>query len=188
MLSHRLRQGRGKQAGAGMIEVLVALVISAFALLGLAGLQVNSMRYQKTANFRALATQYASEMSDRIRSNLAGARGDNLPKSAYDFAPENYTTAAPAAPASNPCDGSDRVACTTSVAAARDLYAWRLSLNQGMTGGWGEVSGSANEGFVIRVYFKEPNNTSATVDPNCRAGAVGSGDKDVRCFVTVFVP
>ncbi len=183
MRQHRTRRQLSKQAGAGMVEVLIALVISAFALLGLAGMQVNSMRYQKTANFRALATQYASEMADRIRGNLAGARAGS-----YNYAPESYTSSAPVAPSSTPCDGSNRNGCTPAMAAAQDLYSWRLSLNQGMTGGWGEVSGDVRNGFVIRVYFQEPNKDSDAADPNCRAAALGSANKDVRCFVTVFYP
>ncbi len=183
MLQQRTWRRLSQQAGAGMVEVLIALVISAFALLGLAGMQVNSMRYQKTANFRALATQYASEMADRIRGNLAGARGGS-----YNFAAENYTSAAPTAPSSTPCDGSNAALCTPASAAAEDLYAWRRSLNQGMTGGWGEVSGDVRNGFVIRVYFQEPNKDSDAADPNCRAAALGSANKDVRCFVTVFYP
>lgn len=184
MLQHRTRRRLSQQAGAGMVEVLIALVISAFALLGLAGMQVNSMRYQKTANFRALATQYASEMADRIRGNLAGARGGS-----YNYAQETYTSAPPAVPGNTPCDGSNRNGCTPALAAVQDLYAWRLSLNQGMTGGWGEVTGDVRNGFVIRVYFQEPNNdTTAAADPNCRSAALGGGNKDVRCFVTVFYP
>lgn len=183
MLQPRTRRRLSNQVGAGMVEVLIALVISAFALLGLAGMQVNSMRYQKTANFRALATQYASEMADRIRGNLAGARGGS-----YNYGAETYTSSPPPAPSSTPCDGSNRTGCTPALAAVQDLYAWRLSLNQGMSGGWGEVTGDVRNGFVIRVYFQEPNNESTAVDPNCRGAALGTGNKDVRCFVTVFYP
>lgn len=168
-----------KQTGAGMMEVLIALVISAFALLGLAGLQVSSLRYQKGANFRALATQYAADMSDRIRANLAGARAGD-----YNFALQTYSNHPPAAQGSNPCDGANRASCTPSVLAAQDLYNWRVRLSQGLTGGWGEVSGDRVNGFVIRVYFFEPNKTVA--DPNCRPAA-GAG-AEVRCFVTVFYP
>lgn len=173
------------QTGAGMMEVLIALVISAFALLGLAGLQVSSLRYQKGANFRALATQYSAEMADRIRANLEGARGPGgVVKSAYDFPVQSYSNVLPTAPSPNPCNGSDRTGCNPTALAAYDLYNWRLSLSRGLTGGWGEVSGDVNNGFVIRVYFFEPNKT--VVDPNCRNGS-GAG-VEVRCFVTVFYP
>ncbi|MEN9865366.1 MAG: hypothetical protein RL748_956 [Pseudomonadota bacterium] len=166
-----------------MMEVLIALVISAFALLGLAGLQVSSLRYQKGANFRAQATQYAADMSDRIRANLAGARGTGG-VSAYNFPQETYSNHPPAAPGSNPCDGNNRALCTPAALATQDLYNWRLRLSQGLNGGWGEVSGDVINGFVIRVYFYEPNKSVA--DPNCRAAA-GAG-VEVRCFVTVFYP
>jgi type IV pilus assembly protein PilV len=173
------------QTGAGMVEVLIALVISAFALLGLAGLQVSSMRYQKGANFRALSTQYAAEMADRIRANLTGARSAGAGAGGkYNFPLENYTSSAPSAPSSNPCDGSNPAACDPAALAAQDLYNWRVTLNRGLAGGWGEVSGDAIRGLTIRVYFNEP--TSTTPDPNCRAGA-GAGPQ-VRCFVTVFYP
>lgn len=174
------------QTGAGMVEVLIALVISAFALLGLAGLQVSSMRYQKGANFRALSTQYAAEMADRIRANLEGARSDNDDGAGarYNFPLENYTSSAPTPPSSNPCDGTNPAACNRAALAASDLYNWRVTLNRGLAGGWGEVSGDAISGLTIRVYFNEP--TSTTPDPNCRAGA-GAGPQ-VRCFVTVFYP
>jgi type IV pilus assembly protein PilV len=174
---------RHQQRGVGMVEVLVALVISAFSLLGLAGLQVSSLRYQKVANFRATATQFSSELSDRIRANLAGARGGS-----YNLAQSSYSDMPPVAPASTPCDGSDKAKCTPASVAQFDIYNWRVSLNQGMSGGWGEVSGDVANGFVIRVYFKEPNNKSDTADPNCRSAALGAGNKDVRCFVTVFYP
>jgi type IV pilus assembly protein PilV len=173
-----------RQAGFGMAEVLVALIISAFALLGLAGLQVSSLRYQKVAGFRATATQYAAEMSDRMRANVVGARNGS-----YNLAASNYTTHEPDAPGATPCDGSAPAACTPAQLALFDIYNWRLGLNRGMAGGWGEVSGDVNNGFIIRVYFKEPGNQSESLDPNCRAGALGGGDNnDVRCFVTVFYP
>lgn len=171
------------QTGAGMMEVLIALVISAFALLGLAGLQVSSLRYQKGANFRALATQYTADMADRMRANLAGVRGPGT-GSFYNFPLESYSNHAPAAPGSNLCDGSNPAACTPAVLATQDLYNWRLRLSQGLAGGWGEVSGDKDNGFVIRVYYFEPNKTVA--DPNCRAAA-GAG-VEIRCFVTVFYP
>ncbi len=171
------------QTGAGMMEVLIALVISAFALLGLAGLQVSSLRYQKGANFRALSTQYAAEMADRIRANLVGARGVGA-GSDYDFPLQTYSAAVPTAPTLNPCDGSNPAGCTSAALAAQDLYNWRVSLNRGLAGGWGEVSGNVVNGFTIRVYFFEPNKTVA--DPNCRAAAAAGAQ--IRCFVTVFYP
>jgi type IV pilus assembly protein PilV len=178
----RLMKHPGRQTGAGMVEVLIALLISAVGLLGLGGLQASSLRYQKTANFRGLATQYASEMADRLRANLVGVRAGNY----SDFASDTYTGNAPTAPASMPCNGSDTASCSPQQVAVQDVYRWRLGLSQGLAGGYGEVSGDADKGFVIRVYYKEVGIKSSTVDPNCRSGATLS--PEVRCAVTVFIP
>lgn len=173
------RWRHGRQAGAGLIEVLVALLISAFALLGLAGMQAASLRYQKVADFRALASHYAANMADRIRANLPGARAG-----AYGFTQSVYSATPPATPEANPCDGSEPAACTGHALASRDLYEWQLALSQGLAGGWGEVAGDVWHGFVIRVYFREPGYRAPASDPNCPAG----GGPEVRCFGTVVYP
>jgi type IV pilus assembly protein PilV len=63
------------QAGFSMIEVLVSIVIFAFGVLGMVGLQAASIRYQSDAKFRADASVLAEEVVARIwidRPNLAG--------------------------------------------------------------------------------------------------------------------
>ncbi len=169
----------GRQAGAGLIEVLVALLISAFALLGLAGMQAAALRYQKVADFRALASHYATNMADRLRANLPGARAG-----AYDFAQAGYSGTPPETPETNPCNGSEPAACTGHALASRDLYEWQLALSQSLAGGWGEVSGDVLRGFVIRVYFREPGHRAPANDPNCPA----AGGSEIRCFSTVVYP
>lgn len=177
---------RRQQAGAGMIEVMIAIVISAFALLGLAGLQVSALRYQKVANYHALASQYASEMADRIRANVNGARAGG-----YGLPSGNYSPNPPAAP-SGSCSGDQPTGCTPTQTAALDIFRWRTNLNRGMAGGWGEVSGDVTAGFTIRVFYKESavdGASSDTPDPNCNGGAaIPSSEKNVRCFVTVMIP
>lgn len=180
-----LRVNLPKQKGIGLIEVLIALVISAFALLGLAGLQIASLRYQKVAQFRSVASQSTADIADRMRANVVGASdGDyNTPtgdKLGY-LPPETKCGTA---------DDDDD--CTPATAAAQDISNWRLALADTMAGGWGEVAGNIDDGFVITVYFKEPGkptDASGSLDPNCRAAALdASTDKDVRCFQTTFLP
>lgn len=52
-----------------MIEVLIALVILAVGLLGLALLQTMNLRYTKSAEQRTLAVNLANELLDTMRSN-----------------------------------------------------------------------------------------------------------------------
>lgn len=171
------------QAGAGMVEVMVAVVIVAFALLGMAGLQASSLRYQKTAHVRGLAAQYTSDIADRIRANMAGAAAGNyVTGTAGKFADGKGD------PPGN-CDGATTL--TAAQVATCDIYNWRASLEGGMKG-WGEISGSVAAGFTVMVYMHEPNKNDtkadAIADSGCRAEALAATDYDVRCFSTVVTP
>ena len=177
---NRLRPGLRKQAGVGLIEVLISILIAAFGLLGLAGLQVASLRFQKVAQFRSVASQYTADIADRMRANVAGAKAGNYITSTSDTLGNNTTATI--------CT----TVCDAPTVAAQDIYNWRLGLSRAMAGGWGEISGSIAAGFVITVYFKEPgkpNGALDTLDGTCRAEALdASNDKDVRCFQTTFLP
>ena len=56
-----------KQTGSSLLEVLVAVVILAFGLLGLAGLQISSVKSSHSAYLRSQATLLAYDMADRMR-------------------------------------------------------------------------------------------------------------------------
>lgn len=52
-----------------MIEVLIALLILAFGLLGFALLQTMNLRYSQSANNRTQATNLAYDLLDQMRAN-----------------------------------------------------------------------------------------------------------------------
>ena len=62
-----------RRAGFTLVEVLVALVVMAVGLLGIAGLYVEGLRAGRTAVYRSAAVTLASDMADRIRGNPGGA-------------------------------------------------------------------------------------------------------------------
>ncbi len=76
-------------SGVGLIEVLISILIASFALLGLAGLQVTSLRYQKVAQFRSVASQYTADIADRVRANVTGAKAGNYVTPAGDKLGDN---------------------------------------------------------------------------------------------------
>ena len=57
--------------GFTLIEVLVALLILAVGLLGIAALQFKGMRYSNDAFMRSQITFLAYDIADRIRANAA---------------------------------------------------------------------------------------------------------------------
>lgn len=101
-----------RSTGISLIEVLVTIVVLAIGLLGLAALQLTSLRNNMTAYERSLATMRAYEIIDRIRANAASA--DSY---AIGFDDE-------------PVGGIDCVtsACDAAQMAKYDLDAWRCSL------------------------------------------------------------
>ncbi|WP_238333471.1 type IV pilus modification protein PilV [Luteimonas marina] len=58
-----------RQSGFSMIEVLIALLVLAFGLLGLALMQTLNLRYTQSAQQRTLAVNLASELLDTMRTN-----------------------------------------------------------------------------------------------------------------------
>ncbi|MEY4729119.1 MAG: type pilus modification protein PilV, partial [Pseudomonadota bacterium] len=71
-INPRFRAHRFDQ-GFTLLEVLVTLVISAIALLGVASLQAQALRMNKGGESRAQALALANEMAERIEANNAGA-------------------------------------------------------------------------------------------------------------------
>lgn len=65
------------QNGFSLLEVLIAIVIFSFGLLGLAGLQLVSLTSNQSANIRSTATALAYDMADRMRANMAGVSAGN---------------------------------------------------------------------------------------------------------------
>ena len=62
------------QSGFNMIEVLIALVILSFGLLGIASLQVTGVRGTQSSYYRSQAVAFANEMAERMYMNPVAVR------------------------------------------------------------------------------------------------------------------
>ncbi len=65
--------GPRRQHGVSMIELLVALVIFAFGMLGMAGLQTRALQYGQSSLHRSQATALADDLIDRLRTDRTTA-------------------------------------------------------------------------------------------------------------------
>lgn len=63
-----------RQAGVGLIEVLVAVLILSIAFLGVAALQARSLSTTNSAMARSLATIASYSILDAMRADIASAR------------------------------------------------------------------------------------------------------------------
>jgi len=155
------------------------MAVSAVALLGLAGLQLQGMRLQALANYRGTAALLASDLADRMRANPAAAST----LTAYTFTGAYNTGSLPGDPA---CGSS----CSATQVAARDLNLWATDLTTQLPGAWGYVA--ANSGaYFVTVLWREPDqevnaSTSGSGPFDCPSAAItGSSSTElagVRCY------
>ncbi len=106
------RQVRRRQTGFSLIEVLVAVLILAVGILGIAGLQVTSMQMNRSALFRIEALQFGNDMLDRMRANVDGTYED------IDFDDEpSFST------------NCFNVNCSSDDLAEFDIALWKCQIN-----------------------------------------------------------
>jgi type IV pilus assembly protein PilV len=106
--------GRHAQAGASLVESLVALVVLSVGMLGVAGLMLTGISSNRSALYRTQAVNLVSDMADRIRANTT-ARG------AYDTLRYGGNPALRGCAASAAAVGGN---CTLDELAEDDLARW----------------------------------------------------------------
>ncbi|MGD2118531.1 MAG: type IV pilus modification protein PilV [Chromatiales bacterium] len=144
-----------KSRGITLIEVLVAVIVLAFGLLGLAGLQTVGLRNNDGALRRSHATFLAQDITDRMRINMSATlNGD------YDLA---LGAAAP---------GNGTVA-------EKDLTAWLSTISQQLPSGgvgavdcYAAVNSTVNDICEVTVRWDDSRglytgNACDTNDPAC---------------------
>lgn len=84
---------RRRQSGVGLIEVLVAVLVLSIGLLGLAGLQLRSLRNNQSALERGVAVVETHAIADAMRADRVGADNDEFNIALTDAAPGGATFA-----------------------------------------------------------------------------------------------
>lgn len=115
-LNHRLR----RQRGFSLIEVLIAILILAIGLLGMAQMQASGMRSTHGAYLRTQATVLAGDILDSMRANLTPARGGSY----------------------NVTFGNGLVGATIATA---DVTAWKANLAATLPGGDGQITTTGSD-------------------------------------------
>ncbi|WP_129647266.1 type IV pilus modification protein PilV [Peristeroidobacter agariperforans] len=162
------------QSGFTIVEVLVALVVLAVGMLGMAGLYVTTLRSSGSALSRMQAVNLAADMADRIRAN-------RLARVAY----QTGTTT----PAKQTCVNSGT--CTQEQMAENDLFVWQQQIDDVLPGDnqRGEIvytaatvtaAGPVPDNYVITVHWQE---TAGGGNQDTDA----DGDSDLRYVLTMQV-
>ena len=192
---------RARQAGFTLTEVLVAVVILAFGLLGIAGLMVVGIQFTHSSQQRSIATQLASDMIDRMRSNKAGveltdsvAGGGNYNRPIGDVA----AAGSPYIVQKAACLGAiaSAAGCLAGDMADQDSYEWQQAVKARLGNGVAIVcrDSSNNTGtyiggaithacdgvgprYSIKIYWVDDRATTST-NPN----------RIYLVFMTSFIP
>jgi type IV pilus assembly protein PilV len=156
-------------AGFTMLEVLIAIVVIAFGLLGVAGLQVVALKNNQSASYRLIATTLANDMIDRIKTNTVGLIAGEYDKSN----PNAYTTPVATCLLA--------AGCTPQELARNDRFEWAQLVAAALPGGQAIVcldstpddglspagpqcDGDGTTLYAIKIWWNDERNQTA--DPN----------------------
>lgn len=136
-----VRPKDGSQNGFTLVEVLVALLVLAIGLLGLATLQTVGIKFNQESYLRSQAVLIAYDIIDRIRANPVAKNAGS-----YNSVAASATYTAPT------CTGA--VSCSTSDIATYDLANWKSRIAATLPAGTGEISTTGNRRLVT-ITWKE---------------------------------
>jgi type IV pilus assembly protein PilV len=131
-------------SGFTLLEVLIAVLVLSIGLLGLAGLQITSLKFNHSAYMRTAATNLAYDMADRMRVN----RGQAL-TGAYDGVDFPDPPLA--------CDPT----LTPDGSAAQDILTWRHALICTLPSGTGKIEREDDNLVTITVRWDDSRGEDA---------------------------
>lgn len=127
------------QAGITMLEVLVAIVVLSFGLLGMLGLIMNSLKMTSSSHYRTIAAQQLAAMAEAINAN---------PNLIANYAPPGSP---PSSSSYANCLGT--AGCTTAELPKIDYALWQQNVRVLLPSGTGTVSTSPRP--TVRICWNE---------------------------------
>lgn len=144
-----------QSSGFSLIEVLIALVIIAIGLLGIAGMQALALSNTNQARLRSLAAIEAASMAAAMRANrgywAAGTAPASLGVQGSSGSTATFasTTLSGGLTATTTDCANTTGACTASVMAAYDAQSWGRDLAMILPGGSGAIACSTTVGIPV---------------------------------------
>jgi type IV pilus assembly protein PilV len=151
---HASALGMHWQRGLSMIESLVALLVLALGIMGLAGVQARLVAETRTTNGRAIAVGLIDDLTNRMLLNRDGALAGsyNLALGAADPGASDCTTGV----------------CSVAQRANTDLSVWRADLTRLLPGARSTVFQSVTDSRQTGILVAWPMNEG-------KAAYVGGG-------------
>lgn len=140
--------------GFTLIEVLIALLVLAIGLLGMAGLMMTSLQSSQGAYLRSQASVLAQDLVERMRAN----RDQATTTTNYALAESATTT--------NPGCATSSAGCSPSAQAQQDLYDWQAALEAGIPGATAVIARQNGNEYTITIEWEEHASEDADNDPD----------------------
>jgi type IV pilus assembly protein PilV len=160
-----LRLNRTRQRGSSLLEVMIAILITSFGMLGLGGLAAATQRYVKMAQFQSVGNLMAADLGERMRGNI-----DGFQQGSYVRA-NAYSTAAVELPS---CVNT--AACTVTEMAALDMAQWVGELQKRLPGGDAHVKLDAANALATDIWIlwmdPQASDLSVATSNDCPAAAL----------------
>lgn len=162
-------------SGFTLFELLIAVLVLAVGLLGLATMQTQGLKSNSSAEKRTEATFLAMDIMDRMRANPNGVLAGS------------YAINTGALPPDPGCDDG----CNAGQRPAQDLRDWTEFIQTQLGGGpapvgqpssWRAVI-APNAGMFMVTIMWDDERTGAT-----GTGCSGNAAVDMTCFQTLFQP
>lgn len=166
------------QRGVSMIEALVALLVLALGVMGMAGIQTRTLVESRTTNSRAVAIMMADDLLDRMQANST-IRVTNPAANPYVVGWTETKTV-------NDCFSN---ACTGTQLAEFDVNQWKNGLSLLLPGGDARIFRSNTDpsqfgvliGWSATQAKNEGEAVGAEVTTFANAITVTTGINDVTC-------
>jgi type IV pilus assembly protein PilV len=178
LIRQELRMNRTRHRGSSLLEVMIAVLILSFGLLGLGGLAAAAQRYAKMAQFQSVGTLMAADLGERMRGNIDGFRQGSYVRA------NAYSTEAVELPS---CTNS--TACTVAEMAALDMAEWVGELQKRLPGGDAHVKLDAANALATDIWIlwmdPQASDLSVAASTDCPAAALAGLADDAprpRCM------
>ncbi|MFD2110783.1 type IV pilus modification protein PilV [Thiorhodococcus fuscus] len=148
---HRAPGLRNRAGGMTLLEVLIAAVVIGFGLLGVAALQLSTMKVTTDSLARSQAVMLAEFIADRIRTNAGGT-------STYDGLSCDATACKSGGTTTATTETCETSACSSADIALFDAAQWRQELASSasyLSSVTGTLAQDSNDVWTIRIFWDD---------------------------------
>lgn len=156
------------QGGATLIEALVSILVLSLGLLGMAGLQLNALSFQKSSWATHRISEITADIGERIRANPLGDQNGR-----YRYR-TTYATSSTETLVSNGCRDFGSADCAFDRIARDDLAAWLGKAQRALPGGAVRLEGDGKTGYTVTAMYADKELVNAAGVPQASAICVAA--------------